>query len=177
MTGPVRLLSRIAAHLSFVSLIAAGAGLVLMTIIVGWTVFGRYVLNDTPTWGEPASLFLMLWFILLGGAVGVRELDHMGFDIALHYTQGAWKAGLTIANEILVIAFGFAMVIYGSQLAAKVWGDKVPMIGVSKGWDYAPIVVGGALIAFFSLEKLLLFLTRQQAEPMPLLAAKGLGEV
>ena len=173
MASIVRLLSRLAARLSLLCLLLAGAGLVAMTGIVAWTVFGRYVLNSTPTWGEPVSLFLMLWFILLGGAVGVREMDHMGFDIGLHYAQGRWKSALVIVNETLVAFFGFAMVYYGWQLAAKVWDDRLPMIGISKGWDYVPIVGGGVLIALFSLEKLLLFITGQSAEPMPL----GMGSV
>ena len=57
--------------LSLACLYLAGLGVVLMTIIIGWQVFGRYVLNDTPSWSEPLSLQLMSWFILLGAAVGV----------------------------------------------------------------------------------------------------------
>jgi TRAP-type C4-dicarboxylate transport system permease small subunit len=171
MTGLVRTFSRMSARLSLLSLILAGLGLIAMTIIVAWTVFGRYILNATPTWGEPVSLFLMLWFILLGGAVGVRELDHMGFDIGLHYTRGRWKAALVVTNEALVLLFALAMVWYGTELAAKVWSDRLPMIGISKGWDYVPIVGGGFLIALFSIEKLLLFFTGQSPSPMPL----GLG--
>lgn len=159
--------SRVAAQLSFLCLVAAGIGLVAMTLIVAWTVFGRYVLNATPTWGEPTSLFLMLWFILLGGAVGVRELDHMGFDIALHYAQGKWRAFLVVVNEVLVALFGVAMVYYGTQLAAKVWSDRLPMIGISKGWDYVPIVAGGVLVLLFSIEKLLLQASGQRAARMP----------
>ncbi|KQU50007.1 hypothetical protein ASG72_18545 [Bosea sp. Leaf344] len=174
MTGLARLLSHINARLSLIALVAAGIGLVAMTAIVAWTVFGRYILNATPTWGEPVSLFLMLWFILLGGSVGVRELDHMGFDVGLHYTRGRWKAALVIANETLVMLFAIAMVWFGSELAAKVWSDRLPMIGISKGWDYVPIIAGGTLIALFSLEKLLLFFTNQTLEPMPL-GANGLG--
>lgn len=174
MTGLARLLSHINARLSLIALIAAGIGLVAMTAIVAWTVFGRYILNATPTWGEPVSLFLMLWFILLGGSVGVRELDHMGFDVGLHYSRGRWKAALVIANETLVMLFAIAMVWFGSELAAKVWSDRLPMIGISKGWDYVPIIAGGTLIALFSLEKLLLFFTGQTLEPMPL-GANGLG--
>lgn len=168
MTGFARLLTRINARISLLALLAAGLGLIAMTVIVAWTVFGRYVLNATPTWGEPVSLFLMLWFILLGGAVGVRELDHMGFDIALHYARGKWKAALVIINEVLVTFFALAMVWYGTELAAKVWSDRLPMIGISKGWDYVPIIGGGFLIALFSIEKVLLFLTGQKPEPMPL---------
>ena len=71
MSGFARMLTRINSRLSLIALLAAGLGLIAMTAIVAWTVFGRYVLNATPTWGEPASLFLMLWFILLGGSVGM----------------------------------------------------------------------------------------------------------
>ena len=38
----------------------AAAGLVLMTAIVGWQVFGRYVLNSSPSWSEQAALTLMM---------------------------------------------------------------------------------------------------------------------
>ncbi len=168
MTGLARLLTHLNARISLLALLTAGLGLIAMTVIVAWTVFGRYVLNSTPTWGEPVSLFLMLWFILLGGAVGVRELDHMGFDIGLHYTRGRWKSALIVINESLVMFFAMAMVWYGTELAAKVWSDRLPMIGISKGWDYVPIIGGGFLIALFSFEKLLLFFTGLKPEPMPL---------
>ncbi len=176
MHSLAKVVSQFAARLSLASLLLAGAGLVAMTVIVAWTVFGRYVLNATPTWGEPVSLFLMLWFILLGGAVGVREMDHMGFDIALFYAKGRTKSALVLINDALVALFGLAMVVYGWQLAAKVWGDRLPMIGISKGWDYVPLIAGGALIALFSLEKLLLLLTGQSRVPMPFVVGGHLGE-
>ena len=30
----------------------AGTGLVVLVAIFGWLVWGRYVMNDTPTWVE-----------------------------------------------------------------------------------------------------------------------------
>ena len=67
MTGFARMLTRINARLSLLALLAAGLGLITMTAIVAWTVFGRYVLNATPTWGEPAS-YKPSW-----GDLGLRE--------------------------------------------------------------------------------------------------------
>jgi TRAP-type C4-dicarboxylate transport system permease small subunit len=176
MSGFVQFYSRFSARLSLASLILAGLGLIAMTIIVAWTVFGRYILNDTPAWGEPVSLFLMLWFILLGGAVGVREMDHMGFDVGLHYMRGGWKSALIYTNELLVTIFGLAMFGYGLQLALGVWSDTIPVVGISKGWDYVPIVVGGVMVALFSIEKVLLRMTGQTIEPMPYLTAHAFGE-
>jgi len=87
MTGSPELVSpwsRISGALSKIStatLWLAGAGLILMTAFVAWQVFGRYVLNSSPSWTEPGAVMLMSWFIFLGAAVGVRENYHLGFDV------------------------------------------------------------------------------------------------
>lgn len=160
------LLTRLGAKLSLFALFAAGVGLVLMTVMVAWGVFGRYVLNDTPIWVEAGSLFLMSWFILLGAAVGVRESDHLGFEVGLMMSPPPLRAFLTLLGEGLVCAFGLAMLVYGVQLAAGTWSDRLPIIGISRGWDYVPIAAGGGLIALFALEKMLLFVTGLEQAPL-----------
>ena len=159
-------LTRIAAKLSLAALLLAGAGLVAMTVMVAWGVFGRYVLNDTPTWVEAMSLWLMAWFILLGSSVGVRESDHLGFEVGLAMSPPPVRVALIILTEVLVGLFGLAMLVYGTQLAHGTWSDRMPIIGISRGWDYVPMAVGGALIAFFSIETLLLFLTKVKPAPL-----------
>ncbi|WP_439499494.1 TRAP transporter small permease [Bosea sp. (in: a-proteobacteria)] len=161
-----QVLTRIAAKLSLASLLLAGAGLVAMTVMVAWGVFGRYVLNDTPTWVEAMSLWLMAWFILLGASVGVRESDHLGFEVGLALSPPPLRAALIILTELLVGMFGLAMLLYGAQLAIGTWSDRMPIIGISRGWDYIPMAAGGGLIALFSLEKLMLFLTKVKAAPL-----------
>ena len=46
-------------------------------------VFGRYVLNDTPTWAESLALVLVLYVTMLGCAVGVRDAGHIGMESLL----------------------------------------------------------------------------------------------
>ncbi|MBV6650757.1 MAG: hypothetical protein KI789_13615, partial [Hoeflea sp.] len=48
----------------------AGIGLVILTVIFGWLVFGRYVLNSTPTWVEQISLLLVVFIAFLGASAG-----------------------------------------------------------------------------------------------------------
>lgn len=132
----------------------AGFGLVLMTVLVGWQVFGRYVLNATPTWTEPSVLLLMSWFILLGAAVGVRDGDHLGFEIGLHHAPAPLRLVMRATTEAVVLIFGLAMLWYGVELARTTWASATPMIGLSQGWDYVPMAGAGALIALFAVEKL-----------------------
>jgi hypothetical protein len=61
---------------------AGAAGLVLMTAIIGWQVFGRFVLGSSPSWAEQAALILMIWYVFFAAAAGVREAS----------TSGSWRS-------------------------------------------------------------------------------------
>jgi TRAP-type C4-dicarboxylate transport system permease small subunit len=147
-------LARLLSVLSRVSLWVAGAGLVLMTAFVGWQVFGRYVLNSSPSWTEPASVMLMSWFIFLGAAVGVRENNHLGFDVMLYVLPKAGKRVLRMISDVVILAFGVGMVWYGGQLAALTWNTTLPSLGISGAFDYLPVVAGGVLVVLFALERI-----------------------
>lgn len=164
-------MSRVLAVVNVAALWTAGVGLVLMTLFVGYQIFGRYVLNASPTWTEPAALLLMSWFILLGSACGVREGNHLGFEIGLHHAPPALRRLMLLVTEILVFGFGIAMAWYGLDLAVETWAALMPGLPIPQGTDYLPLAVGGVLIALFSLEKLVrLILAGEEA---PLVAEPG----
>lgn len=140
--------------LNTVILYIAGTGLVLMTVIVAWQVFCRYVLNDSPSWTEPGAVILMSWFIFLGAAVGVRENNHMGFDVLLYVLPPWGKKWLRMISDIVILGFGIGMIWYGAGLVRLTWNTTMPALGISGAWDYAPLVGGGVLIALFALERI-----------------------
>jgi len=131
----------------------AGIGLVTMTLIVGWQVFSRYWLNDSPNWSEPLSLQLMSWFILFGSAVGVRESVHLGLDLVRYNMPPAVRRGMDLVNLALIAGFGGAMAFYGAVLAQGTWGSVVPVLGWPGGVDFFPLIGGGVLIAMFAAER------------------------
>jgi TRAP-type C4-dicarboxylate transport system permease small subunit len=166
MRAGLAALSRILAVVNRAALWISGIGLVLMTAFVGWQVFGRYVLNQSPSWTEPASLLLMSWFILLGSAVGVRDGNHLGFEIGLHYAPHGLRRLMLGATEVLVFLFGAAMTWYGAELAAETWSAAMPGLPIPQGMDYVPLAVGGFLIALFSLEKFVRLLSLGEEVPL-----------
>jgi TRAP-type C4-dicarboxylate transport system permease small subunit len=133
----------------------AAFGIVSMTVVVGWQVFGRYVLNDTPTWAEPMTLQLMGWFIILGAAVGVRESFHLGLDIVQHVVPARVARIMDGITYVLIAGFGAAMSWYSLELAIGTWAATLPVLGIPGGWDYMPQVAGGVLLFLFALERLL----------------------
>ncbi|MCO5734488.1 TRAP transporter small permease [Rhizobium sp. SSA_523] len=140
--------------LSRAALYIAAVGIVAMTLIVGWQVFGRYVLNSSPSWSEPLSLFMMSWFILLGAAVGVRESGHLGLDIVRYAMPKPVQRAMDLISLALVAGFGCCMSYYGVLLARGTWTATIPVLGWPGGVDFIPLIVGGGLIALFAVERL-----------------------
>jgi TRAP-type C4-dicarboxylate transport system permease small subunit len=151
------------ARLSNAALWLAGIGLVLMTAFVAWQVFCRYVLNDSPSWTEPGSVMLMSWFIFLGAAVGIRENNHLGFDVLLYVLPKSGKRVLRMISDVVILAFGAGMIWYGIALMRLTWDTVLPSLHISGAFDYLPIVGGGVLAVIFSLERIVL---RLAGEPI-----------
>jgi len=130
----------------------AGVGLLLMTAIIAWQVFARYVLNASPAWAEQAALLLMIWYVMFAAAAGVREGFHIRITVFVDSLSARRKryAGL-LANTIVGL-FGVAMVIWGTELVRETWTHVIPTLGIPRGYAYVPIPISGLLIAGYSLE-------------------------
>lgn len=148
-------LAEVTGRVATAGLWLAGIGLILMTAFVFAQVIWRYVLGTSLFWAEPASVMLMGWFIFLGAAVGVKEGYHLSFDIGLMIVPESWRAWFHSTSDLVVTAFGFGMAWYGWQLAAKAAGGDIPGLGISRAWDFAPVIGGGVLLILFSVERIL----------------------
>lgn len=147
-------LSTLLDRLSRLALVLSAAGIVAMTAIVGWQVWGRYVLNDTPHWSESLAIFIMNWFILLGAAVGVHERFHIGIVFFKEAMPRPVRFGLEVVIHLAVAGFALAMIVHGGALARTTWSHTIPTLDLPRGLQYVPFVLSGALIILFSLNHL-----------------------
>lgn len=147
---------KVLSALSNGALYVAGIGLVVMTGIVFWQVFLRYVMNHSNAWTELTAIMLMSWFIFLGSAVGVRENYHLGFDVLLYVLPPGSKKVLRTISDVVVLAFAAGMIWYGWTLMKLQWNEVMPSLGISGAFRYLPLTAGGVLITLFSLERIAL---------------------
>lgn len=148
--------ARVLGVLSNAALYIAGTGLVVMSVIVGWQVFMRYVLNWGNAWTELSAVMLMSWFIFLGAAVGVRENYHLGFDVLLYVLPPGSKKVLRTISDLVVLSFAIGMIYYGATLMRLQWNEVLPALGISGAFRYLPLTAGGVLITLFSLERIVM---------------------
>jgi len=128
------------------------AGLVLLLMAVLWQVFGRYVLNNTPTWAESLALLLVLYVTMLGCAVGVRDAGHIGMELLGPLLPEKLVVPFEIAIHVITLCFGALMAWQCSLMLESVSGYMIPTLGVSESFRYVPLIAAGALIVLFSIE-------------------------
>ncbi|MBT8098846.1 MAG: TRAP transporter small permease [Gammaproteobacteria bacterium] len=132
----------------------AGAGLLLMTAIIAWQVFARYVLNASPSWAEQAALLLMIWYVMFAAAAGVREGFHIRINVFVGSLPETGQKVVRFIAHAITGLFGVAMAYWGIDLVRETWQHVIPTLGISRGYAYVPLPIAGVLIAFFALEHL-----------------------
>lgn len=137
-------------RISRFALALSAIGIIAMTVIVGWQVYGRYVLNDTPHWSESLAIFIMNWFILIGAAVGVHERFHIGIVFFKDAMPDTIRFALEIMIHLATASFAAAMIVYSGQLAETTWSHTIPTLNLPRGLQYVPFVLSGVLIILFS---------------------------
>jgi TRAP-type transport system small permease protein len=140
-------------------------GLVALICAVSWQVFGRYVMNNTPTWAESLALLLVLYVTMLGTAVGVRDAGHIGLESLLVLAPEKVRLNMEYLIHALVLLFGAAMAYNCAYLAQSVWSYRLPTLWISEGWKYVPAAVSGVLIVMFSIEHLIALAQGREVEP------------
>lgn len=135
--------------------VMTGIALVVLTVTFGWLVFGRYVLNETPTWVEQTALLLVMLIAFLGAAVGVHEHTHLSVTL-LRTAVPRWLRNILLfLSDLIMGGFGFAMVWFGTTLTVFKWGSDIPLIQMPEGLRSLPLAVGGGLIVLFSVGHIL----------------------
>ena len=157
--------TRFCAALARLCLKVGVGGLMLLIAAVLYQVIGRYVLNDTPTWAESGAVLLVLYVTMLGMAVGVRDAGHIGLESLLVLAPEALRLKMELLIHVLVLSFGVVMAYNCAVLAQSVWSYKIPTLGLSEAFKYAPPSMAGVLIALFSLEHIIALIRGEEVKP------------
>ncbi len=146
-------------RLAGVAVAIAGSALVGMVAVQALQVFARYVLNDSPGWTEPVALLLLNTAMSFGAAAGVHRGSHFGFFILVHRSPPRLRRWLLAFSNLVIACIGAVLAVWGGELLLD--GLDVPMAGapLPQSAVYAPMALGGALMAVFALQRLVAALT------------------
>ena len=136
-------------------LFVAGLCLVVITLIIPYGVFCRYVLNSAASWPEPMAILLMIVMSFLSAVVCYREYLHIGVGILPALLKEPAKSWLGMLLEICMLATNLFMLWWGIKLVQTTWYQSIAEFPiVSVGVSYLPVPIGGAITALFVIERL-----------------------
>jgi len=144
------LIDRGLGFLSRICIFASCCALVVLVVIFGWLVFGRYVLNVTPTWVEQLALLLICYITFLGTAAGVYENTHLGVSFIRESLAAPIRRFLRIMGDYAVAIFGLVMMLSCIELVQFGWATKLPMLDIPEGIRTLPAAICGGLMFLFS---------------------------
>lgn len=138
----------------------AGGAIFLMSLIIPWGVFARYVLGTGSHWPEPVAVLLMVTFTFVGAAASYRAGAHIAVSMLTDRLPAPLRRLCEIVVDALMVAICLFVMVWGSKLVAETMNQSLadlPWLPV--GLTYLPLPLGSLLTLMFVLEKT--FLGRQ----------------
>jgi len=140
-----------------VSVLVAGVALVLISAVIPWAVFTRYVLNSASSWPEPTAVLLTIVLTFIGAASCYRRRQHMNVSFFVAMLPASLRHLAELIAELLVGAMALFMLYYGTKLVDATWHNTIADFpSLSVGVTYLPIPIGGAFLLLFVIERLTL---------------------
>ena len=151
------LLRRTMDYLYLLCVIVGCTALVLISVIIPWAVFTRYVLNSAASWPEPMAVLLTIVLTFIGAAAGYRFNLHMNVSFFADKLPARFRALLALIVQLLMALIAAFMIVWGSRLVEVTWHNTIadfPFLSV--GVTYLPIPIGGVFLLLFIIERIFL---------------------
>lgn len=134
--------------------VLSGLAVVVITLIIPFGVFMRYVMNQPQSWPEPAAVIMMVMFSFIGGAAVFRANVHIAVEALLNAVTPFQKRLMLIGVDICIAATALFMAGYGAHLCQITWNQSMAEFpGLPVGIVYMPIPIGGFLTLLFLIER------------------------
>ena len=132
----------------------AGLSILLMSLIIPWGVFARYVLGTGSHWPEPVAVLLMVSFTFLGAAASYRAGAHIAVGMLTDRLPTAMRRQCELLVDALMVVICLFVMVWGMKLVLETMGQTLgdlPWLPV--GLTYLPLPVGSFMTLIFVLEK------------------------
>ena len=133
----------------------AGLAMLVMTLIIPYGVFMRYVVNSPASWPEPAGILLMVLFSFVGGGAAYRAKAHIAVSTLLNMLGETNRARMERTADVGMGIIALFMIRWGVLLVQATWQNTIAEFPeLSVGVTYLPIPLAGAITLAFCIERL-----------------------
>jgi len=125
-------------------IVGVTAGLFLL--IMAQVIF-NYFLRSGLSWSEELAKLLLAWLAFVGAALATRRFLHIGLNAVVDLLPGRLQSIIKLAGYIVALAFLYALMVQGWQLAFFGQAQTSNYLNISYFWFYCGIPIGAMLNA------------------------------
>jgi TRAP-type transport system small permease protein len=124
--------------------------MIILSVLICWQVFARYVLNSSPFWIEEISVIALMWIGLLGAAACVWTESHMSLELVVSRLPETLRIWLRAATDMAIAGFALFLCDRGIFLVQKTMGGTLSSLPLAVGYTYLVLPIAGGLMVVFA---------------------------
>ena len=142
---------------------AVTAGILgLLSCVVGWEVFARYVLQSGQFWAEEFCLVAMMWAALLGAAACLWTDSHVRVTIILSLFPAKLRMWILTLTDAIVLWFTFMIFKESLFLIQRTMGGEMSALRIPIGTTYYVLPLSAFLMFLFTVVRAVKRFTHEQ---------------
>lgn len=126
------------------------AMMVFLILLITWSVFSRFVLNNPVAWQYEVTLICLSWIVFIGMSMTFHNDEHMRLTFVSNAMKPKMRAYWLFAMDM----FCFVFLVIAGYLSISVvqnsMGTLYQTIPVARGFFYMPFPIG-ALMSLFQI--------------------------
>ena len=141
----VKKITRIADIVEKVVLVVAVIMGGLMTFVVIFGVFARYIVQNPAVWTEELARALMIWTAYLGISVVLRRRGHLGIHYVVTKLPISLQRIVKLFNDTLICIFLVVLIMKGLDMVAAAKTQFEPATGITMNYPFSIVPLCGVL--------------------------------
>ena len=126
--------------------------LVSMVVIVGVSVFLRYVLNSPLVAGMNLAALMLVWLSFFGASFVYRENGHIAIEFVVNFFSVQVRRFLMLAVYLVIFLTLVITVVQSGNLATIQWQQQIVALGIPRSFLSLPIIITGILMTLTTLQ-------------------------
>lgn len=136
--------------------VLSGSLLIIGLAICLYGVIMRYFVNQPQAWVEEIYKYFVIWGILIGGSMALRENHHISVDLLYDALPGPLKKATSLFANLVGLVYSLFLIYNGWVLvmARLASGQLSNDVGVPLWIVYLILPLSGVMLALRFIEKL-----------------------
>lgn len=122
-----------------------------ITILIFVQVIFRYILQNSISWSEELTRYMMIWAVFLASGYVLSKGGHANIDLLVSRFSPTMRTIVEKGALLLIMAFSCLIIRYGFVLMRFGKRQISSALEIPMNFVYLAIPIGGALLVFYCM--------------------------